>query len=233
VEAWALAKTKGEQMKPMRYAVLAVAVWCAQLACVQVVGAQEQGSDLGTGRERGLDAGRRTGRQAGFDRRDEERFLFPKNFVRGYVDFQVAPSHNEPDLGRCSGPNPAGAQSLCTAFARYVWSGYTEIQPFGRTILKNLFLFIEPKFFGGNNVPQFKYTASSAPIAFERAIGVGVKLTRNFELRLTQHRVSWLGRYEDVPKLGAADLGSNGPYGLYSTVAVRWYYGGWGGAPAH
>ena len=209
-------------MKMLRYAVPALVILCAQ-----VVFAQTQGGNLETGRDKGREARR----EAGFDQPTEERLFFPKNFIRGYVDFQVAPTHNEPDLGRCSGPNLAGAQSVCTAFARYIWSGYTEIRPFGRTILKNIFLFIEPKFFGGNNVPQFKYTASSAPIAFERAVGVGVKLTKNFELRLTQHRVSCLGRYEDLPKLGPADLGSNGPYGLYSTVAVRGSFGGWSGAP--
>ena len=211
-------------MKMLWYAV----VVCS---CVQVVSAQSQGDKVQTGRETGRGTALQAGPEAGFDQPAEERLFFPKNFIRGYVDFQVAPSHNEPDLGRCSGPNTAGSQSPCTAFARYVWSGYTEIRPFGRTILKNIFLFIEPKFFGGNNVPQFKYTASSAPIAFERAVGVGVKLTKNFELRLTQHRVTWLGRYEDLPKLGSADMGSNGPYGLYSTVAVRWYFGGWSGVP--
>jgi len=29
------------------------------------------------------------------------RTFFPHNWVRGYTDFSVAPSHNEPDLGRC------------------------------------------------------------------------------------------------------------------------------------
>ncbi len=27
----------------------------------------------------------------------EERAYFPKNFIRGFADFEVAPSHNEPD----------------------------------------------------------------------------------------------------------------------------------------
>lgn len=160
----------------------------------------------------------------------EERTLFPKNFARGFIDFSLAPPHNEPDLGRCAGPfgPQGGASAPCTAFARYVWSGYLELQPVGRGPLRHVFLFLEPKFFFGNNVPQYKYTASSAPIAFERAIGVGLKLPKNFELRVTQHRVEWLGRFGQ--DLGSGDLNTDGPYGLYATVGVRWYFGGWGGS---
>ena len=32
----------------------------------------------------------------------EGKTFFPHNWLRGYVDFDVAPPHNEPDLGRCS-----------------------------------------------------------------------------------------------------------------------------------
>lgn len=159
-----------------------------------------------------------------------ERFLFPKDFVRGYVDFAVAPQHNEPDLGRCGGPfgRHGGASAPCTAFARYVWSGYVEFQPVGRGPLRHVFVFLEPKFFFGKNVPQFRYSASSAPIAFERAVGVGVELPKHFELRVQQHQVDWLGRFNK--NLGSGDLGTDGPYGLYATVGVRWYFGGWGRA---
>ncbi len=159
------------------------------------------------------------------------RALFPRNFVRGYVDFSFAPYHNEPDLGRCSGASHrhGGARSRCTAFARYVWSGYVELRPVGRGSLRHIFLFIEPKLFLGENVPQFRYTASATPMAFERSIGVGVQLPKNFELRATQHQVNWLGRYGN--HLGSADLGTDGPYGLYATVGARWYFGGWNGAP--
>ena len=38
----------------------------------------------------------------------QSRTFFPHNWVRGYTDFSVAPSHNEPDLGRCMFPQPAG-----------------------------------------------------------------------------------------------------------------------------
>jgi len=115
-----------------------------------------------------------------------------------YTDFSVAPSHNEPDLGRCAFPQPAsagGTASLCTAYGRYLLSGYVELQPFGRTPARHFFLFFEPKFSFGRNIPQLTYTASMLPIAYERSIGVGFQLPKNFELRATQHQVDWLGRY--------------------------------------
>jgi len=159
----------------------------------------------------------------------EDRMLFPRNWLRGYIDFMVAPSHNEPDLGRCS-QAPAGqfggASSTCNAYARYLWGGYLEVQPFGRTFLRHAFFFYTPMFSFGNNVPQFKYTASMAPIAYERAIGLGIELPKNFEFRLQQHQVNWLGRYDG--NVGPADLNTSGPYGLYTTVGARWYFGGYG-----
>ncbi len=157
----------------------------------------------------------------------EDKTFFPHDWVRGYTDFSFAPPHNEPDLGRC-GPVSAtvGASSTCNAYARYLWSGYLEIQPFGKTFARHVFVFFTPTFSFGNNVPQFKYTASMAPIAFERAVGVGVELPKNFEVRITQHQVDWLGRYGK--NVGPADLGTSGPYGLYTTIGARWYFGGYG-----
>lgn len=157
------------------------------------------------------------------------RTFFPQNWIRGYTDFSVAPSHNEPDLGRCMFPQPAsagGQASLCTAYGRYFISGYIEIQPFGRTLARHFFLFLDPRFSFGRNVPQLKYSASMEPIAFERSIGIGFQLRRNFELRATQHQVDYLGRYRH--SLGPADLRTEGPYGLYATFGVRWSFGGYG-----
>jgi hypothetical protein len=164
------------------------------------------------------------------------RTFFPHNWVRGYTDFEVAPSHNEPDLGRCTFPQPAsagGTASTCTAYARYLYSGYIEFQPLGRTLARHFFLFFEPKFSFGRNIPQLTYTASMMPIAYDRSIGIGFQLPKNFELRATQHQVDWLGRYSR--SLGAADLHTNGSYGLYATFGVRWSFGGYGhlGAPAY
>ncbi len=153
---------------------------------------------------------------------------FAHNWIRGYTDFGVLPSHNEADLGRCAFPQPAnsgGINSSCTAYARYLFSGYVEIQPLNRTIARHLFIFLEPKFSFGNNIPQLKYSASMAPIAFDRSVGVGFQLPKHFELRATQHQVDFLGRYSN--SLGPADLHTNGPYGLYASFSVRWYFGGY------
>jgi hypothetical protein len=157
------------------------------------------------------------------------RTLFPHNWIRGYTDFAVAPSHNEPDLGRCMFPQPAsagGSASTCTAYARYIFSGYLELQPIGRTFARHFFLFLEPKMTFGRNIPQLKYSASMEPMAFDRSVGIGFQLPRNFELRATQHQVDWVGRYSN--SLGPADLHTTGPYGLYATVGVRWSFGGYG-----
>jgi hypothetical protein len=159
----------------------------------------------------------------------ESRTFFPKDWIRGYADFEVAPSHNEPDLGRCAFPQPAsagGSASQCTAYGRYYMSGYVEIQPFGRTFARHFFLFIEPKMTFGKNIPQVLYTASMEPISFDRSVGIAFQLPRNFELRATQHQVDFLGRYGN--HLGPADLGTNGPYGLNATFGVRWSFGGYG-----
>lgn len=158
----------------------------------------------------------------------QSRFFFPHNWIRGYTDFQVAPSHNEPDLGRCAFPQPlsaGGTNSSCTAYARYLFSGYLEIQPIGRTFARHIFLFLEPKMSFGKNIPQLSYLASMEPIAYERSMGIGFQLPRGFEFRLTQHQVDYLGRYSNL--LGPADLRTNGPYGLYTTVGVRWSFGGY------
>lgn len=157
------------------------------------------------------------------------RIFFPRNWVRGYSNFEVAPSHNEPDLGRCMFPQPVnagGTASPCAAYARYLMSGYLEVQPFGRTPARHLFFFFEPRFSFGRNLPQVNYSSSISPIAYERAVGAGFELPKNFELRVTQHQVDWLGKYGGT--VGTADLHTNGPYGLYTTVGVRWSFGGYG-----
>src|SRR5260370_37147196 len=75
---------------------------------------------------------------------EQSRTFFPHNWVRGYTDFSIAPSHNEPDLGRCAFPQPAsagGTASLCTAYGRYLFSGYAGFHPFGLTPARHFFLF--------------------------------------------------------------------------------------------
>jgi hypothetical protein len=159
--------------------------------------------------------------------------LFPHNWVRGFTEFEVAPSHNEPDLGRCAFPQPSasgGMASGCTAYARYLFSGYIEFQPLNRTFAKHVFFFFEPKFSFGKNIPQLSYLASMEPIAFDRSVGVAIELPKSLSLRVTQHQVDFLGRYANP--LGPADLRTNGPYGLYTTVGVRWSFGGYGHSSA-
>ena len=157
-----------------------------------------------------------------------DQLFFPRNSVRGYVDFQVAPPHNEVDLGLCTleKTNPIYAISNCSAYARYVWSSYVEVQPIGRGPLQRMFIFFEPKVFGGSNVPQQSYGASASLILWEANVGAGYELPKNFQLRVTNHDVHMLGRYGGPA--GAATLRADGPYGRYSTVGVRWYFGGWG-----
>jgi hypothetical protein len=158
----------------------------------------------------------------------QARFFFPHNWIRGYTDFDVAPPHNEPDLGRCVFPQPAdagGVNSGCTAYARYLLSGYLEIQPIGRSFARHLFFFFEPKFSFGRNIPQVSYLASMEPMGFDRSIGFAFQLPKGFQFRVSQHQFDYLGRYSKY--LGPADLRTNGPYGLYATVGVRWTFGGY------
>jgi hypothetical protein len=157
-----------------------------------------------------------------------EPLLFPRDWARGFSEIQYAPPHNEPDLGRCLSSTGAygGVNAPCANYARYVFSGYVEIHPFGRTPLRRLFFFADPKFFFGNTVPQYSYTHAFNPIAYESTLGAAIELPRNFELRVVRHSVRWMGRYEQP--LGPADIGSGGPYGSYSMMGVRWYFGGYG-----
>jgi hypothetical protein len=154
------------------------------------------------------------------------RLFFPRNFIWGYSQFDVAPPHNEPDPNLCAANAGqfGGKDAPCNAFARYLLSGYVEVRPFGRTQLRRLFFYGEPTFVFGKNVPQTLYTWSPAAIGWERSWGAGVEIGRGFEMRVTQHflfqRFGSRDRY-----LGPADLGSNGPWGRYSVIGVRKYFG--------
>jgi hypothetical protein len=60
-------------------------------------------------------------------------------------------------------------------------------------------------------------------------VGVIIELPKNFEVRVTQHQVDWLGKFQNsVGGQPGLDLGTAGPYGLYSTIGARWYFGGYG-----
>jgi hypothetical protein len=150
----------------------------------------------------------------------------PRHRLHGYTTVEYAPATNEPDLGRClaSTGQFGGANAPCADFARYMLSGYVEAQPLTRNRLRRIFIFDAPRFSFGNNVPQVRYTNAVTPIACENLFGLGFKLPRNLELRVEHHAVYWLGRYTNY--LGPADLGTSGPYGSYTTLGVRWGFGG-------
>ncbi len=158
----------------------------------------------------------------------ESRVLFPHDFIRGYAGFELAPPHNEPDLGLCA--PTSSASSPCGGYARYVLTAYMELQPFGRGMLRNIYLFTDPRMFLGNNVPQLRYSASSSPIAWERVYGIAIQLPKRFEIRATHHDVQLLGKYRSPLNITQS---ANGPLGLYSTVGVRWYFGSYGSAGVH
>src|ERR1700693_3371766 len=74
------------------------------------------------------------------------RLFFPRNFIWGYSQFDVAPPHNEPDPNLCAANagQYGGKDAPCNAFARYLLSGYVEVRPFARTQLRRLFFFGAP-----------------------------------------------------------------------------------------
>src|SRR5260370_40684712 len=90
---------------------------------------------------------------------EESRTFFPHNWVRGYTDFEVAPSHNEPDLGRCALPPSSRTTPTGTAYARYLLGGYHEFHHFGLTAARHIFLFFQRELSFGRNSPQHLYTA--------------------------------------------------------------------------
>jgi hypothetical protein len=156
----------------------------------------------------------------------QERMFFPQDMVWGYTQFDLAGPHNEidPNLCKAEAGQFGGVNAPCTAFARYMISGYFEIRPFGRGIFRRLMLFGEPKFLFGRNTPQTLYTWSFDAIGIERSWGLGIYLGKGFELRATQHSLfQRLGSRDR--NLGAADLGPNGPWGRYNTIGVRKYFG--------
>jgi hypothetical protein len=157
---------------------------------------------------------------------ESNHLFFPKNFIWGYGQFDIAPPHNEPDPNLCNaGASQFGGKDApCNAFARYMLSGYIEIRPFAKTPLKRLFFFGEPRFVFGKNVPQTLYTWSWDGIGWERSWGAGIEIGHGFEARVTQHFLFQRFGARDR-NLGPADLGPNGPWGRYNVIGVRKYFG--------
>jgi hypothetical protein len=156
----------------------------------------------------------------------KDRFFLPSDMFWGYGQVDLAPPHNEIDPNICAAnaKDYGGANAPCNAFARYMLSGYIEVRPFGRTELSRVFLFGEPRFLFGKNVPQAFYTWSPAGIGWERSWGAGIYMGRGFELRVTQHFLFQRFGARDQ-YLGTADLGPNGPWGRYTAIGVRKYFG--------
>ena len=93
----------------------------------------------------------------------DDRALFPRNWARGYTDFEVArlpPTNPTWDAAYQSTGQFGGAAARCAGFARYMLSGYFELHPIGRTPLRRVFLFASPRLSLGDNVPQVSYTAA-------------------------------------------------------------------------
>jgi len=154
------------------------------------------------------------------------RMFFPHDIFWGYAQFDVAPPHNEidPNLCRADSGMAGGVNAPCNAFARYMLSGYIEIRPFGRGQFQRFFIFGEPQFLFGRNLPQTLYTWSVDAIGMERTWGAGIYMGKGFEARVTQHFLfSRFGARDR--NLGSADLGPNGPWGRYNMIGVRKYFG--------
>ena len=155
---------------------------------------------------------------------EKPRWYFPKHdWIYGYGEFDLAPPHNELDPNLCFGNtgNYGGANSTCTAFARWVITGQVEIRPFGANYIRRLKLFASPTFVFGRNVPQTLYTWSMDPIGWERQWGASVYMGKRFEFRATQHFL--FGRFNGAS--GPAYIGPNGPWGRYFMIGVRKYFG--------
>jgi len=157
--------------------------------------------------------------------RPQPRFFFPsKDWIYGYAEFDIAPPHNEPDPNLCAANsgNYGGANSQCSAFARYVMTGQIELRPFGKPYMRRLKLFAAPTFLFGHTVPQYSYTWSMDPIGWERQWGAAIDLGRRFEMRVTQHF-----QFQQIGSsaVGPGYLGPNGPWGRSTLVGIRKYFG--------
>jgi len=155
-----------------------------------------------------------------------DRMFFPRDMLWGYAQFDVAPPHNEIDPNLCSANagDFGGVNAPCTAFARYMLSGYVEFRPFGEGQFRRFMLFGEPTFLFGRNIPQTLYTWSFSAIGVEHSWGAAIYMGKGFEMRVTQHFL--FNRFGTRDQnLGSADLGPNGPWGRYTAIGVRKYFG--------
>jgi hypothetical protein len=156
----------------------------------------------------------------------QQRMFFPRDTFWGYVQFDIAPPHNEidPNLCAANAGSYGGVNAPCSEFGRYMFSGLLEVRPCGRGPCRRFMLFGEPSFLFGKNIPKTLYTWSFDAIGIERSWGAAIYLGKGFELRVTQHFLfDRLGARNT--NLGAADLGNNGPWGRYNSIGLRKYFG--------
>ena len=88
----------------------------------------------------------------------EERWFLPKgNWIYGFVEWDFAPPHNEPDPNLCAANSGdfGGKNATCNAFARYLIPAEVYVRPFGKTALRRVRIFYDGTFIFGKNVPQF------------------------------------------------------------------------------
>jgi hypothetical protein len=157
----------------------------------------------------------------------QEGKFFPTKDIGGEFEFEFAAPHNEWDLNRCAvnagAPYNGGAGAPCTAFARGALGARVEFKPVNIGPFSHLYVFMSPRTYFGDNLPQVRYTMSFEAIGMERTDGLIYVLPRGFEAVLTQHaKMYWFGKYQH--NLGAADLG-NSPYGQYNSIGVHWRFG--------
>ncbi len=160
-----------------------------------------------------------------------DRWFFPKGWIYGYGEFDLAPPHNEPDPNLCAANagDFGGVNSQCTAFARYLMKGDFVLHPFGKTLLQHVKFEYSPTLIFGKNIPQTLYTWSWQWIGMEQWWVAGVDLPKGFDFRMTQHFLMVQGGASKGP----AYLGPNGPWGRYTTIGVRKTFGtyrDWDGA---
>lgn len=149
------------------------------------------------------------------------------SMLRGYADFSLAPPHNEPDPGLCDAPSTVGA-TPCTAFARYMLYGHIEMRPLSRwprilgVPIYTLYIFSDASLLLGNNIPQQKYTWSADAIGVEKSFGLVAPIPHGFEVRITQHPP--FTSFQQF-KQSTGYISPNGPWGRFTTVGVRKYFG--------
>ena len=116
----------------------------------------------------------------------------------GYVEGFFYPKHNEYDPA-------AGVAFENRIVARYGLEVYTEVRPKNSKV----FVFAQPFFLFGDNLPQIRYNYDTDPIAVQIRYGIGYDAGKNISVRVTHSEWRDLGKYA-------------GERLLWSSVSVRY-----------